>query len=104
MFLHPVLSICAPVKSFLLRFPLAAECMERCRKTMLEHNLTPPTLSTPTPPAELVGLTQQLLQLPKQARQHCSSIASCFALPSVLSNLNRSILQQSFSPQKPDRP
>ncbi|MEQ2188761.1 hypothetical protein GOODEAATRI_018277, partial [Goodea atripinnis] len=79
-------------------------CMERCRKTMLEHNLTPPMLSMPTPPEELVGLTQQLLQLPKQARQHCSSIASRFALPSFLSSLNHSILQQSFSPQKPDRP
>lgn len=40
---------------------------------MHEHYLTPPKLS---PPPELTQLTQELWQLPKQARQCCASIAS----------------------------
>ncbi|XP_041843526.1 cyclic nucleotide-gated cation channel beta-3 [Melanotaenia boesemani] len=61
--------ICAPIKSFLLQFPLAAECLESCRKLMHDHFLPPPTLSMPTPPPELAQLTQELSQL---CEQNCS--------------------------------
>uniref|UniRef100_A0A3B3YLI1 Cyclic nucleotide-binding domain-containing protein n=1 Tax=Poecilia mexicana TaxID=48701 RepID=A0A3B3YLI1_9TELE len=91
MFLHAAPSVCSPVKSFLLRFPLAAECVERCRTLLQEHNLTPPVLSMPSPRPELAQLTQQLSQLQKQARQHCSNMASRFALPGFLTSLNRSL-------------
>ncbi|KAK5873498.1 hypothetical protein PBY51_018534 [Eleginops maclovinus] len=71
--------VCIPIKSFLLRFPLAAECLERGRKLMHDHNLAPPALSMPTPPPELAMLTQELQQLSTQARQCCTSIASRLA-------------------------
>ncbi|XP_039469797.1 cyclic nucleotide-gated cation channel beta-1-like isoform X2 [Oreochromis aureus] len=70
--------ICSPIKSFLLRFPHAAECLESCTKLMRDHNLTPPTLSVPAPPPELAQLTQELSQLTKQAQQCCMSIYSRF--------------------------
>ncbi|XP_042267443.1 cyclic nucleotide-gated cation channel beta-1-like [Thunnus maccoyii] len=68
--------ICAPIMSFLLRIPYAAECLESCRKLMHDNHLTPPKLSMPSPPPELALLTQELLQLPEQARQFCMSIIS----------------------------
>ncbi|KAF3832073.1 hypothetical protein F7725_025738, partial [Dissostichus mawsoni] len=71
--------VCIPIKSFLLQFPLAVECLERGRKLMHDHNLAPPTLSMPTPPPELAMLTQELQQLSSQARQCCTSIASRLA-------------------------
>uniref|UniRef100_UPI0037E756D1 cyclic nucleotide-gated channel beta-1 n=1 Tax=Semicossyphus pulcher TaxID=241346 RepID=UPI0037E756D1 len=59
----------SPIKSFLLRFPHAAERLESCRKLMHEHHLIPPKLSMPTPPPELSLLALQLSQLSKQAQQ-----------------------------------
>ncbi|XP_035507846.1 cyclic nucleotide-gated cation channel beta-3 [Morone saxatilis] len=61
--------ICSPIKSFLLQFPHAAECLESCRTLMHRHHLTPPKLSMPTPPPVLTQLTQELSQFPKLARQ-----------------------------------
>lgn len=79
MFLHPVPDICAPIRSFLLQFPLAAECLESCKKLMHDHKLRPPTLAMPAPPPELAQLTQRLSQLSKQAQQQCMNISSRFA-------------------------
>ncbi|PWA26288.1 hypothetical protein CCH79_00020334, partial [Gambusia affinis] len=81
-------SVCSPVKSFLLRFPLAAECVERCRTLLQEHHLTPPTLSMLSPCPQLAQ------QLSQRAQQHCSNMASRFALPGFLSSLNRFVLQR----------
>lgn len=57
-----------PIKSFVLRFPHAAECLESCRKLMHDHNLAAPKLSLPP---ELLQLTQELSQC-------CISIARRF--------------------------
>ncbi|XP_037550701.1 cyclic nucleotide-gated cation channel beta-1 [Nematolebias whitei] len=73
-----VLIICAPIKSLLLRFPLAADCLESCKKLVHELDLTPPVLSSPTVPPSLAQLTQRVSQLHKQARQHCKNISSRF--------------------------
>ena len=70
MFLRPVPDICAPIKSFLLQFPLAAELLERCRT--LTFDLAPP----PLPP--LAQTTQELALLYQQGRQRFLSIASSF--------------------------
>ncbi|XP_059202505.1 cyclic nucleotide-gated cation channel beta-1-like [Centropristis striata] len=74
--------LCSPIKSFVLGLPFAAVCLERCRKLLHDENLTPPKLSLPSPPPEFALLTQelsqQLSQLPKQARQCCMSLYRCF--------------------------
>ncbi|KAK7912862.1 hypothetical protein WMY93_013073 [Mugilogobius chulae] len=64
-------AICSPIRTFMLRFPLAAEYLESCKKLMHDNYLTPPKLSLPSPPPELALLTQELAELPKQAQQYC---------------------------------
>ncbi|XP_071779248.1 uncharacterized protein cngb1a [Centroberyx gerrardi] len=67
---------CSPIKSLLLRFPRAAECLESCRKFLHDNYLTPPKMSMPTLPPELSQMTQELSQLPKKAQQCCLSIVN----------------------------
>ncbi|XP_034385719.1 cyclic nucleotide-gated cation channel beta-1 [Cyclopterus lumpus] len=69
---------CSPIKSFLLHFPRTAECLESCWTLMRDHYLVPARLS---PPPELAQLTQELSQLPGQARQCCTSIIQTFEVP-----------------------
>ncbi|XP_033847671.1 cyclic nucleotide-gated cation channel beta-1 [Periophthalmus magnuspinnatus] len=59
-------TICSPIQTFMLRFPLAAEYLENCKKLMHDHYLTPPKLSPPTPPPDLALLIQEIGELPKQ--------------------------------------
>uniref|UniRef100_A0AAV2LRI4 Uncharacterized protein n=1 Tax=Knipowitschia caucasica TaxID=637954 RepID=A0AAV2LRI4_KNICA len=69
-------TICSPLQTFMLRFPLAAQYLESCKKMMHDQYLSPPSLSLPAPPAELALLAQEIADLPKQAQQYCLSLVS----------------------------